>query len=165
MRSLLARTVRPGAVILLCAVMAGCAMELAPYQSQSVESSVQIVLSKQGYYQGPIDGSVGPATSRAIRSYQRDHRLTPTGTINPALLISMGLSAPADYAGYYTGYPAYYSGPYVSPAWYAPPAVIGLGWGGGWGGCWPGAGYGWNRGCGGYGYRGYGGYNGRGSCR
>ncbi|TSA33827.1 MAG: hypothetical protein D4R65_07085, partial [Verrucomicrobiaceae bacterium] len=126
MHSLLIRSIRPGALILFCAVVAGCAMELAPYgQSQSVESSVQIVLSKQGYYQGPIDGSVGPATSRAIRNYQRDHHLTPTGTINSALLISMGLAGQGNSASYYTGYPAYYSVPYVAPAWYAPSTVIG----------------------------------------
>lgn len=149
-------------------------MEMAPYgQTQSLESSVQVALSKQGYYQGPIDGSIGPATSRAIRNYQRDHKLTPTGTINTALVVSMGLAGQANYisAPYYTGYPAYYAPTYVSPAWYAP-AVFGIGWGGGWGG-----GYGgyWNRGwggCGGYGRgyggywnRGYGGYNGHGWCR
>jgi len=147
-------------MVLFCAVMAGCAMEFAPgARSQTVESAVQISLSNQGYYQGPIDGNVGPATSRAIRNYQRDNQLTQTGTINTALLISMGLAGRGNTASYYAGYPAYYSAPYVSRAWYAPPAVIGLGWGGGgWGGCGPGVGYGWNRGWGGSGYRG--GYNG-----
>ena len=64
----------------------------------------------------------------------------------------MGLAGP-QYAGpsaYDPGYPAYYP-TYAAPAYYAPPAVIGIGWGGGWGGgC-------WNRGWGGYGYRGWGG--------
>lgn len=172
MHSLLANWIRPGIVILTCAVLAGCAVDMGPYpRAQSMEAAVQTVLAKQGYYHGPIDGAIGPATSRAIRNYQRDHRLTPTGTINQALAASMGLAAPANVgpAPYYAGYPAYYP-LYAAPAYYAPPAVINFGWG--WG--WPFAGYGgcWNRGWGGYGYRGWGGggygwhggYYGRGWC-
>lgn len=155
------RWIRPGIFGLLCFWLAGCAMEVAPYgPTQSMEAAVQTVLTKQGYYQGPIDGSIGPATSRAIRDYQRDHHLTTTGTINPALLSSMGLVAPSvgyGSAPYYTGYSSYYTGPayYSAPVYYAPPPVaVGFGWGGGWPRYWGG-------GCGGYGgYRGYGGYGG-----
>lgn len=151
-----------GFLALLCVLLAGCAYDMGSYsQAPSMEVAVQSVLAKQGYYQGPIDGRIGPATSRAIRNYQRDSGLTPTGTINPALVARMGLAgtvsvAPAPY------YPGYYG--YAAPAYYAPPAVIGVGWGGGW----PVGGYGgyWNRGWGGYrgygggyGYRGYGGGN------
>ena len=164
MHSCFADGIRNGIFLLICAVLAGCAVDVGPYtQAQSMEAAVQTVLAKQGYYQGPIDGTIGPSTSRAIRNYQRDHRLTPTGTINPALAASMGL-APSVNAGpapFYTGYPAYYSG-YAAPAYYAPPAVINLGWGGGW--PVPGFGNYWNRGWGGgwggwggYGYRGWGG--------
>ena len=138
--------VRSASCLALCVILAGCAVGIDPYP-QSIETAVQTVLAKQGYYQGPIDGAAGPSTSRAIRNYQRDHHLTPTGTINPALVASMGLAGP-QYVGptaYYPGYPAYYS-TYAAPAYYAPPAVIGIGWGGGWGGgC-------WNRGWGGGGY-------------
>lgn len=131
-----ANWLRPGVLILICTVLAGCAVDIGPYsQAQSMEAAVQTVLAKQGYYQGPIDGAVGPATSRAIRNYQRDHRLTPTGTINPVLVASMGLAGQTNVsigpARYYAGYPAYYSG-YAAPAFYAPPPVIGIGWGGGW---------------------------------
>ena len=168
MHPLLANWLRPGIVVLVCAVLAGCAVDMSPYpRAQSMEAAVQTVLAKQGYYQGPIDGAIGPATSRAIRNYQRDHHLTPTGTINQALAISMGLAAQGNVSSpYYAGYPAYYPW-YAAPAFYAPPAVINLGWGGGW----PIAGYGgcWNRGWGGGGYgggyRGYGGGYGRGWCR
>jgi len=147
--------IRTGVFLLFCLVLAGCAVEMLPFrQTQSLEATVQTVLAKQGYYQGPIDGAIGPATGRAIRNYQRDHRLTPTGTINPALVASMGLTVQENIvtAPYYTGYPACYPSS-VYPAYYAPPAVIGVGWGG-----WPG----------GYGYRGYGGYGyggNRGWCR
>ena len=157
----LANWIRPGIVVLICAVLAGCAVDMGPYpRTQSIEAAVQTVLAKQGYYQGPIDGTIGPATSRAIRNYQRDHRLTPTGTINPALAASMGLAAQGNaYYPYYAGYASYYPW-YSAPAFFAPPAVINLGWGG-W---WPSAGYGgcWNRGWGGYGYRGWGGCGNRG---
>jgi hypothetical protein len=175
--------------ILICVALSGCAVEIGPsVPAQSIEAAVQTVLAKQGYYQGPIDGAIGPAASRAIRNYQRDHRLTPTGTINSALLSSMGLAPSATIApaAYYAGYPAYYSA-YAAPAFSLPAPVINLGWGGGWpawgnwnrgwgGGCYPGwgGGYnrgwggGWNRGCGngnwnrgwGGGYRGYGGNSG-----
>ncbi|MCX6970660.1 MAG: peptidoglycan-binding protein [Verrucomicrobia bacterium] len=177
MHTLFVHWIRLGFCLLICAVMAGCAVDLGTYPpAQSMEAAVQTVLAKQGYYQGPIDGSVGPATSRAIRNYQRDHQLTPTGTINPALTASMGLGGQAN-AGIAPGYYAGYAGCspwYAAPTYWAPPAVIGLGWGGGWGGwgggCWNrgwGGGYGgWNRGWGG----GYGGWNrgwgyGRGWCR
>ena len=163
MHSLFANWIRSGILGLICAVLVGCAVDIGPYpQAQSMEAAVQTVLAKQGYYQGPIDGAIGPATSRAIRNYQRDHHLTPTGTINPVLVVSMGLAGQQNVsiAPYYTGYPAYYSG-YAVPAFYSPPAVIG------WGGGWPVAGFGscWNRGWGGYGWRGYGGNYGRGWCR
>ncbi|MFZ4775411.1 MAG: peptidoglycan-binding domain-containing protein [Terrimicrobiaceae bacterium] len=178
MDSLLAHWLRLGVFILISTALSGCAVEMGGYPpAQSMEAAVQTVLAKQGYYQGPIDGAIGPSTSRAIRAYQRDNRLTPTGTINPALLLSMRLARPqtANYlqTPYYTGYPAYYP-VYAPPVYYTQPAVIGLGWGGGWptGNCW-GNGY---RGYGGNGYRGgwynggnygrgYGGYNNRGWCR
>ena len=160
--------------ILICAVLSGCAVVTGPsVQTQSIEAAVQTVLAKQGYYQGPIDGTVGPATSRAIRNYQRDHRLTPTGTINAALVASMGLapSATIGPAAYYAGYPAYYSA-FAVPAYFPPAPIIGIGWGGGWPvpGFWGNWNRGWYGGCGGYrawdggwnrggwgGYRGYGG--------
>jgi peptidoglycan hydrolase-like protein with peptidoglycan-binding domain len=162
---------------LFCAALSGCAVDFSP-DSQSMESAVQTVLTKQGYYRGPVDGTIGPGTSRAIRAYQRDHRLTPTGTINSALAVSMGLAVPTQtnlgFAPYYTRYPGYYSSysgyysPYAYPAYYAPPATIGLGWssyGRGWGGGYYGRGY-----CGSYGrgwgdHHGHGGHYGRGGSR
>ena len=175
MHMLFANWIRPGILVLICAVLAGCVVDMGPSpRAQSMEAAVQAVLAKQGYYQGPIDGAIGPSTSRAIRNYQRDHHLTPTGTINPALAASMGLAGQANMnvwpTPYYAGYPVYYPG-YAAPTYYAPPVAIGIGWGGGWpvggyGGCWNRGwgGYGY-RGWGGYGYRGYGGGYGRGWCR
>jgi len=57
----------------------------------SIPSAVQQSLSQQGYYNGPIDGDIGPGSSSAIANYQSDHGLTPTGQINDPLLQSLGL--------------------------------------------------------------------------
>jgi len=57
----------------------------------SIPSAVQQSLSQQGYYNGPIDGDIGPGSSNAIANYQSDHGLTPTGQINDPLLQSLGL--------------------------------------------------------------------------
>ena len=153
MASIVSRLIQPIVLNLAGAFfLAGCAIDFGSYpQAQSLESTVQAVLAQQGYYHGPIDGSVGPTTSRAIANYQSDHRLTPTGTINPALVASMGLAVPQNpgVSSFSTGYSSYYA-----PVSYsAPPTVIGVGGG------WPLAGYGsyWNRGWGGWGAGG--GYN------
>lgn len=89
MSSVFARFSRLGFFVLCGFFLSGCALEYP--QGQSMEVMVQDVLAKQGYYRGPVDGSIGPSTSRAIRSYQYDHRLAQTGTINQALIVSMGL--------------------------------------------------------------------------
>src|SRR6516164_7653181 len=49
-------------------------------------TAVQIALRRQGYYRGPIDGDIGPASQRAIRSFQRDNDLPVTGTVDSSLL-------------------------------------------------------------------------------
>ena len=55
----------------------------------SVSVQVQQELSQDGYYQGPIDGIVGPGTRAAIAAYQRDNGLAVTGNINGPLLDSL----------------------------------------------------------------------------
>ena len=120
--------IRLGILIVTSAIFVGCAFDNGAYPpTQSLEAAVQGILTKQGYYQGPIDATIGPSTSRAIRNYQRDHKLTQTGTINPALTTSMGLTG-----GVYPppGYPVYssYLPWYAGPNYYAPPGVIGVGW-------------------------------------
>jgi len=52
----------------------------------SLPMDVQYALSRCGYYAGPIDGDIGPASRRAIRAYQRDHGLPVTGGIDEPLL-------------------------------------------------------------------------------
>jgi len=61
------------------------------YATYPVQTAVQVELTREGYYNGSIDGSVGPATTAAIRKYQVANDLVATGTINQALLVSLGI--------------------------------------------------------------------------
>jgi hypothetical protein len=60
-----------------------------PNGSDSVAVQVQQDLAHDGYYQGPIDGVVGPGTRAAVAAYQRDNGLPPTGNIDGNLLSSL----------------------------------------------------------------------------
>jgi hypothetical protein len=53
---------------------------------------VQEALTQQGYYQGPIDGIIGPGTRAAIAAYQQANGLRVTGTITNSLLNNLGVS-------------------------------------------------------------------------
>lgn len=57
-----------------------------------VEVSVQVELTDRGYYSGPIDGDIGSVTEAAISRYQAANQLAVTGTINQALLVSLGIT-------------------------------------------------------------------------
>ncbi len=60
-------------------------------RSNSVEAAVQLALARNGYYNGPIDGNIGPMSRRSIAGYQQDHGLQVTGYPNSSLLGSLGL--------------------------------------------------------------------------
>jgi peptidoglycan hydrolase-like protein with peptidoglycan-binding domain len=51
--------------------------------------AVQQVLADLGYAPGPIDGSLGEATKRAIVTFQRDRKMAETGRITPELLVAL----------------------------------------------------------------------------
>ena len=53
--------------------------------------NVQSALQEEGYYVGPINGSLGPATRAALASYQRDHGLVVTAAVDQATVESLGL--------------------------------------------------------------------------
>jgi len=61
------------------------------YATYPVEVAVQVQLQRQGYYNGPIDGSIGPKTQKAIAKYQSLNGLPVTGQINQALLKSLNI--------------------------------------------------------------------------
>ena len=57
-----------------------------------VVANVQAALQQQGYYQGDVDGLLGPLTREAIAGYQADHGLYTTSSIDQPTLESLGMS-------------------------------------------------------------------------
>jgi Putative peptidoglycan binding domain len=57
-----------------------------------VIANVQAALQQQGYYQGDVDGLVGPLTRAAIADYQRDRGLYVTSAIDEPTLQSLGMT-------------------------------------------------------------------------
>ncbi len=57
-----------------------------------VIANVQGALQQQGYYQGDVDGLLGPITREAIANYQREHGLYVTSAIDRPTLESLGMS-------------------------------------------------------------------------
>ena len=56
-----------------------------------VTVNVQEELARAGYYDGPIDGVLGPMTREAIAAYQADNGLAVTSAIDEPTLATMGL--------------------------------------------------------------------------
>jgi hypothetical protein len=57
-----------------------------------VVANVQAALQAQGYYQGDVDGLLGPLTRQAIADYQRDNGLYMTSAIDEPTLASLGMT-------------------------------------------------------------------------
>ena len=57
-----------------------------------VVANVQAALQAQGYYQGEVDGLLGPLTREAIAGYQRDHGLYTTAAVDQPTLESLGMT-------------------------------------------------------------------------
>jgi hypothetical protein len=62
----------------------------APVADTTVQA-VQTRLTQLGYYNGPVDGVVGPATRDALARYQIAQHLSVTGSLSPDMLRSLGL--------------------------------------------------------------------------
>ena len=63
--------------------------QASPSESEAAEQTniaVQQELAKRGFYQGPIDGSVGPETRKAISWFQSVEKLTVTGQVDDPTL-------------------------------------------------------------------------------
>jgi hypothetical protein len=56
-----------------------------------VTVNVQEQLARAGYYDGPIDGLLGPMTREAIAAYQADNGLAVTSAIDEPTLATLGL--------------------------------------------------------------------------
>jgi hypothetical protein len=57
-----------------------------------VIANVQSTLQAQGYYQGEVDGLLGPETRAALANYQQAHGLYTTEAIDQPTLRSLGMS-------------------------------------------------------------------------
>lgn len=57
-----------------------------------VTAQVQRALAARGYYYGPIDGILGPATRNAIQRYQINRGLAVTAAIDEPTLATLGLA-------------------------------------------------------------------------
>ena len=58
-----------------------------------VIANVQAALQQQGYYQGEVDGLLGPLTRAAIADYQRANGLAETAAIDQPTLQLLGIGA------------------------------------------------------------------------
>ncbi len=56
-----------------------------------VVANVQAALQQQGYYQGDIDGILGPQTRAALAEYQSAQGLEPTGAVDEPTLETLGM--------------------------------------------------------------------------
>jgi hypothetical protein len=54
-------------------------------------ANVQAALQQQGYYQGEIDGILGPETRAALAEFQSAQGLQPTGTVDEPTLQYLGM--------------------------------------------------------------------------
>lgn len=61
-------------------------------EPQQVVVNVQSQLQQNGYYNGPVDGSLGPMTRRALAAFQADQGLAITSAIDQPTLVTLGLS-------------------------------------------------------------------------
>jgi hypothetical protein len=57
-----------------------------------VVANVQAALQQEGYYQGEVDGLLGPLTREAIADYQRNNGLYMTSAIDQPTLESLGMT-------------------------------------------------------------------------
>jgi hypothetical protein len=60
-------------------------------RADQVIADVQAELQQMGYYQGEVDGLLGPLTRQALTAYQADQGLTATAAIDEPTLDSLGM--------------------------------------------------------------------------
>ena len=62
------------------------------YDPAQTVANVQSALQQQGYYNGEIDGILGPQTRAALAEYQSAQGLEPTGLVDEPTLDALGMS-------------------------------------------------------------------------
>lgn len=61
------------------------------YDPGQVVANVQSALQQQGFYQGEVDGILGPQTRAALAEYQSAQGLEPTGAVDEPTLETLGM--------------------------------------------------------------------------
>ncbi|WP_181704318.1 peptidoglycan-binding domain-containing protein [Chthonobacter albigriseus] len=64
-----------------------------PMVDPGLVADIQTELKRRGYYDGPVDGLIGPITSDAILRFEQDHRLKQTGEATSAVLAELRSAA------------------------------------------------------------------------
>jgi len=72
-------------------------LQMAPGGNQLV-LVIQQHLADAGFYNGPIDGLIGPRTRAAIRAYQQTHEMEEDGEISEFLLVHLNRTMKAQQA-------------------------------------------------------------------
>lgn len=58
------------------------ASDTVPLAAQTMtDKDIQIALRNAGFYNGSIDGKIGPNTKKAVEEFQKAHKLKPDGII------------------------------------------------------------------------------------
>jgi len=70
---------------------AGETTETKQQDEKIIVTEVQKRLLDLGYDPGPVDGCMGPKTTEAIRAYQEDNQMPPSGDITSGLVESLGI--------------------------------------------------------------------------
>jgi peptidoglycan hydrolase-like protein with peptidoglycan-binding domain len=63
------------------------------FSSSEIIRQAQLTLKQQNYYDGAIDGIIGPRFERAIRDFQRDRGLSETGELDERTAIRLGVTS------------------------------------------------------------------------
>jgi peptidoglycan hydrolase-like protein with peptidoglycan-binding domain len=66
--------------------------EISAYNTPGTIRTVQRALRDRGYYQGYLDGHIGPDTAKAIELFQLNHCLKVSPLVNRELLVWLGLT-------------------------------------------------------------------------
>jgi peptidoglycan hydrolase-like protein with peptidoglycan-binding domain len=71
----------------------------APAADDATVKEVQRILADLGYAPGPVDGTMGDETQRAVSAFQRDRKIAQNGRITPELLREIKRVTGRDLAG------------------------------------------------------------------
>jgi hypothetical protein len=79
-----------GTLVLLCALALACAPSAVARSSNANTAALQVALKALRHYTGGIDGIAGRRTKRAVRRFQRAHRMPADGIAGPRTRRALG---------------------------------------------------------------------------